>query len=419
MSNLGQTNVVDYNDPLIRKEWTKNRLATLSQEQFWAPYAGTDATSVIMHKYESAGNGHSVIMQTNADLEGNWVEGNETLIGTGEQQKVFEDEIRVHEFRTAKNLGTWYDATNIDNLEASTHSYAIEQLGRLWNKTKDQMIFDVLQQGVTDRLCFADFNLDTFNYLAYIINSGYGYSDVSDYKVKRPRRLPLRPINLAPYGSQNTEPNYVLFVDDAVAASFLTDSSVQTVLSQASIRGTNNTLISGVIGKIGNITIVRAPQFFGSTTGAFYDAATGGSRPKANLIDFAGLRQYIGSTTADYKPTSWSGTAQFTTDLAAGNKKVYSRCILVGAGAAQFAIGRDPQYTLETFDHNHKSESGLSVVVGAKTTILKSSNASDDYVVGMTRNSYGAIALDVLIPDKIVQAGAGAAAAVVAAASKA
>lgn len=404
---MGQTNVVNFHDPLIRQDWVKNRLGELKQNQFFAPYSSNSETSVVYNaKSEGAGKGHTVTFQTSGALEGNWVGGDTTLQGTGEQQLLFEDSITVKEYRTAVDLGTYYNAQEVDNLESNMHSYAIGKLGDLWNKAKDQMIFDVLQRGTTDRLCFSSFGFNTLYEVSHTINTGYGYVDMKDKSTKRPQRLPLTPINLAFYGSQQTEPKYILFIDSAVETAFFTDMTTQNILAQASVRGEDNMLLSGVIGQMGNILVVRAPSFFGASKSNYFDENSGYANPLGTKLVYAGLRQYYGDD-ASFTPNSWTGTSEFATDRAGATKKLFSRCVLVGASAVQFGTGRAPFYTLERFDHDHKAESGLSVVTNAKTTILNSSNQNSDYSVGITRNSFGAIAIDVQIPDAIATKMAG------------
>lgn len=398
---VGQTNVVDYNSPLVRKDWVKNNLGSLAQDQFFAPYVGGSENSMI-HQVESEKSdaGHTVVFQTNGSLQGNFVKGDETLIGTGEQQLVFEDKIVVEEYRTAVNLGTRYDAQEINNLESNMHSYAITELSKLWNKAKDQMIFDSMQQGATDRLVFNDFNYDTIAYINQAVSTGYGYVGIDNKDTKRKQRLPLVPFNGVNYGG-SSEPLYILFVDQSVTTAFLTNTETKNLMSSSDVRGRDNMLLRGVIGRIGNILVVNAPSFFGYSSNNFFDKTRRYPNITETKIQFAGLRNYVGSDDT-YTPLGWSGTADFKKNATKGNK-LYSRCILAGASAIQFGAGRSPEYTLEEFDHKHKAESGLSVICNAKPTILKSSNAEADYNVGITDNSFGMIAIDIKLPDMISQ----------------
>jgi hypothetical protein len=57
-------------------------------------------------------------------------------------------------------------------------------------------------------------------------------------------------------------------------------------LAQADVRGPDNRLIKGVIGKIGSLIIIEAPQFFG-----YNQARNAGFGFNDSEIEIAGLRQ--------------------------------------------------------------------------------------------------------------------------------
>ena len=103
----------------------------------------------------------------------------------------------------------------------------------------------------------------------------------------------------------------------------------------------------------------------------------------------AGLRQYKEDAAGN---KIWSGEKEFD----ASTDTLYSRALIIGAGALQHAFGRMPDYKVQPSpDFGIKSESLLEVWTNVKATVLKAEN--DDYAVNIGGISYGIVALDVQI----------------------
>ena len=104
----------------------------------------------------------------------------------------------------------------------------------------------------------------------------------------------------------------------------------------------------------------------------------------------AGLRQYVDDGTVTFKPKKWSGATGYFTETGA----IYSRGLILGAGAMQQAFGRMPDYKYqESEDFGIKSESMLEVWCNTRTTSMTVENL--DYDTGIGGISNGSIAFDI------------------------
>ena len=126
--------------------------------------------------------------------------------------------------------------------------------------------------------------------------------------------------------------------------------------------GNNNRNINGVIGRLGQLVIVEADQFFGETAGT----ATSGWGMNDSEIELSGLRQY------DATNDAWTGQDGF--EYTTSNLK--SRGLILGAGALQLAFGKMPDYKYKSSDDfDITSESAMEFWMEARKTHLKAENA--------------------------------------------
>ena len=109
--------------------------------------------------------------------------------------------------------------------------------------------------------------------------------------------------------------------------------SFSALMPSADVRGNNNRVITHKLGKIGNLLIVEADNFFGET-----DTEVPGWGLDDSVIEMSGLRQYSGAD-----PTTAPWTGQSTFDYAGAT--LHSRGIILGAGAIQCAFGKMPDYS--------------------------------------------------------------------------
>jgi hypothetical protein len=152
-------------------------------------------------------------------------------------------------------------------------------------------------------------------------------------------------------------------------------SGLIQLMQHADLRGDGNRVIKGVLGRIGRLVFVEADAFFGESTGTGLDESE---------IEVAGLRQY------DSANTAWSGEAAFV-------NPIYSRNLILGAGALQLGMGKQPDYKFQpSQDFAIKSESALEVWMETQKTKLVAENG--DYKQAKRGGlDHGVIALDVKI----------------------
>lgn len=373
------TGKVDIGSPLIRKAWMMEGLIQKARESWWAPYKGKTFDSIIMTKNDiSAKKGHTVTFDFDGNLSGKPVKGNKTAKGTGEQKKKFSDTLKVSDYRYVVDNGTDFDGVEIGDLSINSHSDSRGKLGDLWVASDDQAFFDLGQQGAEFGLAFAaaDFDLGALSKIEKAVKTGNGYDTSA---LASGRRNPLKPFKLA-----NGEKVWLFVIDVDMKNAFLNTAGAGTALAQADVRGNDNRLISGVIGKVGSFLIVEGPSFFGDTDGDNTAIRTGEYYEYENTgVEISGLRQKDAS--GDYTGTSgYDGTA------------TVSRGLVLGAGAFQKANGLMPDYKYEGTDFDKFSESCLETWCAAKPTQLEVENA--DYVDGQVGGyNYGIVFVDVTL----------------------
>jgi hypothetical protein len=370
------TGKVDIGSDLVRKAWMSEGLIQKSATSFWAPYKGKTMDSIIMVENDiSASKGHTVVFDFDGNLSGRPVKGNTTAKGKGEQKKKFSDKLTVSDYRYVVDNGTKFDGVNIGDLSINEHSDSRSKLADLWVRSEDQAFFDLGQQEAEFGLQFAagSFDLDAVLKIETAVKTGTGF-DVTPSGITR--RLPLKPFAL-----QGGEAVWIIVLDVAAKGAFLKQAGAGAVLQTADVRGNDNRLIKGVIGKIGSFLFVEAGTFFGETEGAI---TTNGYYNYENTgVEMAGLRQ----RDAD---GHWTGEADFD------GVATTSRCLVLGAGAFQKANGMMPDYKYEATDFGKFSESCLETWCAAKPSKLVAENS--DYKDGKVAGyNYGIVFVDVAL----------------------
>lgn len=388
MADGNGTAVVPMNSPLKRKEWIREGLLQAQSKSFTAGYTGTSMDSVVYQKNDITA-GHEVVFQFDGNLVAKGVVDKQTAFGTGEPKRTFSDRVEVRRFRTTVSEGDKFDGVNIDAIDLNEHSDSRDKLADKWIRVKDQAILDVMQQGATHRIVTNNFTFDDFRAIENSIKTGYGYVAMDDASKSLGRRLPLNPYRL-----ENGESVWLLLDDSLGVTKILADAGIKDLLKSADLRGDGNRLIKGVLGKIGNLVIVEAQTFFGTTddskvTGDFVQ--NGYATWNRTAIQIAGLRHFrVANNNAKATAKYWSGEALPT----ANNDKVFSRAVLLGAGAVQFAMGKAPDYHIQkSQDFGIMSESCLEAWVGCKATTLIPE--SGDYDIPLGYMSHGIVAVDI------------------------
>lgn len=395
----GQTGVVQPTSILIRDKWVLDNLLKESQYSYTNGYAGGDSRSIIHQvNNENAKDGHNVIFQNTGRLTGNWKVGKETVRGTGEDKKLFSSSLEIQRIRTEVENADKFDAVNVGDLALSQHQESMSLLADMWVRSKDQAFFDVCQQSASHRILLENgFTFKDFGYIEQIVKTGLGYTDMATKTAIRGRRPVLESFRAK---ADRVFNQYILLIDPYMKAKLMGDSATQTLIATADVRGNENRLLNGVIGKIGsNITVVEVPVFDGITdstvVGDFIDKNPVSKDAwthqfNKHKVYNQGLRTYTGDDKA-FVPKSWLGDK-----VANAGTKTFSRALLLGAGAVQLGYGMMPAYHYaESQDYGINSTSMLEVWCAMRARYMKAEN--DDYSSKIGGISYGIIAIDMQV----------------------
>lgn len=372
------TGKVPYGSDLIRKKWMREGLIQKSATSFWSAYKGNTKDSIIMQSNnESADSGHTVVFDFDGNLSGKPVKGNTTAKGTGEQKKKFSDKLTVDDYRYVVDNGTKFDGKEIGDLSINEHSDSRSKLADLWVRSSDQAYFDLGQQGAEfDIDLGSTFTFDQFLDIEKVVKQGRGFTTTPSGITTR---LPL-----APFYTADGKPIWLMVVDVAMKNKLMKSTGAQQLLRESDVRGNENRLFSGVLGKIGNFVVVEAQDFFGETDGDCLNA-DGYYNYDNTGVQMAGMRQY------DSVNGVYTGQEGF--DL---GSTIKSKSIILGAGAFQLGMGKMPDYKYEATDFEKFSESAMEVWCAAKSTKLLAENG--DYRHGKVAGyNYGSISLTVTV----------------------
>ena len=357
------TGVVDINSDLVRKKWMREGLIQGASTSFWSPMTGSNRNAIVYQENnENSGSGHTVVFDFDGNLTGKGIKGKDTARGKGEQKKKFSDKITVERYRLVVDNGDKFDGVNIGDLSINEHSDSRKGLADLFVRFKDQSIFDAAQGNLVTNEdgkqapshsidLGSTFNFNTLLDIEKTLKTSQGFTTGG---VRRP---------LVPYRTDGNRPMWLYVIDSAMANILRKDTTgYQALIAQGDVRGNNNRNINGVIGRLGQLVIVEADQFFGETEGT----ATSGWGMNDSEIELSGLRQY------DATNDAWTGQEGF--EYTTSNLK--SRGLILGAGALQLAFGKMPDYKYKSSDDfDITSESAMEFWMEARKTHLKAENA--------------------------------------------
>lgn len=360
------TGQVRLDSDLKRKQWMREGLVQAASKSFWSPLTGNTMDSVVFQaKKDGAKEGHTVVFDFDGNLSGKARKGKETAYGTGEQKRKFSDKLTVERYRLVADNGDVFDGVDIGDLTNNQHTDSRTKLGDLFVRFKDQALFDaaqgvtITQQGVVQAPTHVidlgtTFTWNVLTDIEKTIKTSQGFTSGG---VRRP---------LKPYMTKNGEPVWLYVIDAAMAAILRKDTAgYQNILRSADVRGPDNSLIKGVIGKIGALLIVEADLFFGYTEGT-----TSGFGFNDSEIEMSGLRQYDGTNPATALWTGQEGFNYSSTNL-------HSRGVILGAGALQLAFGKQPDYKFqESQDFSITAESCVEFWMEAQKTRLKAESGA-------------------------------------------
>lgn len=366
---------VDYNSDLKRKAWVQKGLLQGTSQSFWTPYTGMEDTSLVYQANNAnADAGHTVVFDYDGNLTSKAVKGNDTAYGKGEKKKKFSNKITVERYRLVADNGDKFDGKDINNLALTEHGDSMAKLADLFVRFKDQALFDCAQglKGSAPTHIIdlgTTFDPASLNTIEETIKTGYGYTTGG---IRRP---------LQPYKLANGRPAWFFMMDPSMARLIKNSSNYQSLVYNADVRGNDNRAITGVFGKIGNLFLVEADQFYGTTDNT---ATTFGIED--NNIEIAGLRKLDANGL-------WTGQTGY---IYTGVQ--HSRGVILGANALQLGFGKMPDYKFqESTDFGITSESCLEVWMEAQKTILNDEIAGDYKAAKVANLDFGVIAVDVQV----------------------
>lgn len=373
------TAVVSLSSELKRKKWLQQGLIQKASESFWAPMSGSSKNAIVYQENNtSAKSGHTVVFDYSGNTTGKAVKGKETAYGKGQSKRKFSDKITVDRYRIPVDNGDTFDGVDIGDLNITQHSDSRAKLADQFVRFKDQALFDAAQ-GTYDAAPTHVIDLGTtftYNTLLDIETTIKTSNGFTTGGVRRP---------LEGWKTEDGKPCWLFVVDSAMANVLRQDSNYQTIVSNADVRGSKNRAIRGIIGKIGNMYIVEADQFFGYTEGS-----TRGWGLNDSEIEISGLRQYAGANPAT---AAWTGQEGFDY----GSSELHSRGLILGAGALQLAMGKQPDYKFQTSqDFSITAESAVEFWMETKKTHMTAEN--EEYKAAKVANlDYGVIAVDLKV----------------------
>lgn len=368
---------VNIGSDLERKRWVLKGLLQKRSLSFWDGLTGgSDDAVVHQENNTNAKDGHTVVFDHDGNLSGKPIKGKETAFGKGEEKRKLSDKISVFRYRLPVNNGDKFDGVEIGDLNITQHQDSISKLADLFVRVKDQFLFDAAQGLLAGQTPSHIIDLgSTFGYnqlldIEKVVKTSVGYTTGGT-------RRPLKPYRLA-----NGKAAWFFIVDAFMKLELQKDSNYQALVFNADVRGEDNRAIKGIIGKIGQLYIVEADQFFGSTASiaSTFEIEDSG-------VEVTGLRQKDGASL-------WTGQPGFSV---AGD--LFSRGLLMGAGALQIAFGMHPDYKFqESTDFGITSESALEVWTNAQKTNLVMEKSELEYEKAKVSNlDYGVVAVDVQV----------------------
>lgn len=380
------TGMLPMSSDLTRRQWIREGLVQAAARSFWAPYTGTTMDSIVYQvNNENASEGHTVVFDFDGNLSGKAIRGKDVAFGKGETKRKFSDKLTVDRYRLVVDNGDKFDGKAIGDLSINEHADSRSKLADLFIRWKDQALFDTAQG-------FKGAQTPTHVWAKDVSSTKFGYSDLVEIEkslrtgvgfkaagfnagaAAAGQRAPLKPFRLADGRSI-----WLMIVDPFTAANLkgnTTDNGLMKLAAQADIRGNNNRVFRGLLGQIGQLVIVEAEAFFGDTPS--------GNTLDSSAVEIPGLRQW------DSVNSKWSGQPGYAS-------AVWSRNLILGAGALQLAFGKMPDYKFQaSSDFAIKSESCLEVWTEAKKTLL-TAEVADYNQAKIAALDFGVVAVDLKI----------------------
>jgi len=362
-----QTNVVPLDSELPRKGWLLEGLIQAKATSIFAGFRGGSSDAMIFVKTDmSKSSGHEVVFQFDGKASGAAKRGKARLRGNEEQKKLFSDKIRVERLRHGLDNGDDFDAVEVNNLNTAQHGNSRGLLSNWYIEQRDQAIIDAGQGFLNNEKLThwvrpnnratpgAITSADTMSYDFILeteqsIKDGMGFAADS----KTQTRFPLEPVYLA-----GGEKRFVWFIDSSMARQMRQDTEMKSIFTGGDVRGSDNSLIKGVIGSLGIFLFVELPTYMGKVI----DRGMYGTE-----VEVVGMRKYNVAT------DKYSGE---TGALDSGIVTMHS--FIAGKKAFQEAFGKMPDYKFKSSD-DYDIDTGSAIELWAKTQKCILAAEGEDY----------------------------------------
>jgi len=372
-----QTAKLPITSKLVRNTWVKKGLVQKQSLSFWSPLKGTTLDAcIVQSQTSSADDGHTIVMDYTGNYAGAARKGKEKAYGYGGVKLQFSDKITSERLRYPINNGDAFSGKEVGNLAITEHANSISLLSDNFVRQNDQFFFDCgqgylrgekpthafLPGGKTaskDLVSGDVMGYDEFLALETAEKTGKGWTIGGN-------RRPMKPYQGGTENNgANPAPVYLHILTALQAANLKQDTVFKSIVSQGDVRGRDNMLLSGSIGRVGNSVYMEAPSYHGE------EDEVGNNGLGKSVVEMSGLRRI--KVKADGTEL-FEGTEAYDAEVTAGTK-VIDRGLIIGAGAFSEGIGMDPDYKYKSSeDFDIDSESVLEWWGNVQATILKPEN---------------------------------------------
>ena len=375
---LYTTNVQPRTSKMRRIQWLKEDLIRASASksffnQFMATDKGMDRKGILV-KSVNRKAGELVRFEEEGYLTEAMVKRPNVLRGTGESLRQFGYDITLQRFGKEVLLGDEWDAEALGRTRKETDSKARSQLTDYLTRVTDQAFYDTAQigtlagaaGGLAHCIALNTIGSDDFGDIRQILRTGVGYNYGNTS-----RRMPLSGFN-----SHNGEAKLNLIVDSWVVNKHFKDVPTKQLYLNGDTRGGENRLFTSEVRDFGDIRVVEAPSFAGSSNGNLFDADGYYQFENLTQLQTAGMRVYNPTAPNSFAVQAWQDEPGFSFNSANGLVSVGfilgKDAILKGTGFGDFRWDN-----VESDDYGITSNVALQLSMSVKHRILEPFN--EDY----------------------------------------
>lgn len=383
---------------LLKEAWDPMEdLAQYRSQSIWNGFTGDSMKSPIIKKdINLAVVGNKVNLSYSLPLTKGFIQGKEQKIGTGEKRIAFDGDLEIDKLVLTADIPDWYETTEIGAMKWADIASTRGDLSLNYIRQIDQAFFDTFQglhkvrkSGVWDipkgkMQMPATFTMSNIKELYNVATTGIMPAGSSIV-----RREPLIPFKLF----DNGMPMYVLIVDSNMALRLRSQPDYISYCN-VDLRGRENLLFTGIIGKIDNILVIEAPICVSDLNSDMIESSGVGTLREigfpfagASRTSLAGLR---------FQDTAglWTGEKGFSY-----HNPFKHRGILLGAGGLTHAVASTPAPTfrLEKKEYDQGAEIAMFSYSEMKKTSYSESVGRDNPNLRATGIDYGCIVIDFLV----------------------